>query len=290
MELWFVLAILVVVLWGSDGIFAKLSTPKLGVARIAILMATVEVMMYFVGFYLWRSNVPLSLEIVLLAEISCMIGMIGYLCYFESISDGQIAIVGTISAGYPALTVIGAIAFLSETLSVAQIFAVVAIIGGVIALSYEPNPGSQHAISKRSVFFALLAFGFWGIWSLTSKMAISMIGAGNIFGLYVISSLTIPPLYASFRKLRPRQDSNDNPSSRAWAFGAIALALNVCGIFALSLALESGFASLVFTISSAYPLVTVILAVGLLHEKLNKLHVIALVFVILGLIGIGTIG
>lgn len=107
MELWFVLAMLVVVLWGSDGIFAKLSTPRVGVIRIATLMVPIEAMMYF-GFYFWRSNVPLSLEEGVLAEISCIIGMIGYLCYFESIVDSPVAIVGTISPGYPALTVIGA--------------------------------------------------------------------------------------------------------------------------------------------------------------------------------------
>jgi uncharacterized membrane protein len=249
MELWFVLAILTAALWGADGIFAKLSTPRLGVARIAILIVPLEAMMYFLGFYFWRSNVPFRLEEGFLAEVSCMIGMIGYLCYFESMVDGQVAIIGTISAGYPALTVIGAIVFLSETLSVTQGLAVIAIVGGVVALSYEPNPGSQNAISRRSVLFALLAFAFWGIWGLTSKIVIGTVGVGNIFGLYVISSLTVPSV--------------------------------------LSLALETGLASLVFPISSAYPLVTVILAIGLLHEKLNRLHVIALFFVILGLIGIG---
>lgn len=287
MELWFILAILTAVLWGADGIFAKLSTPTLGVARIAILIVPLEAMMYFLGFYFWRSNVPLSLEEGFLAELSCMIGMIGYLCYFESVVDGQVAIIGTISAGYPALTVIGAIVFLSETLSVTQALAVIAIVGGVVALSYEPNPGSQNAISRRSVLFALLAFAFWGIWGLTSKIVIGTVGVGNIFGLYVISSLTVPSVYASIRKLRISPQPMDKPSSTIWALGATSLALNVCGVFALSLALETGLASLVFPISSAYPLVTVILAIGLLHEKLNRLHVIALFFVILGLIGIG---
>ena len=286
-ELWFVLAIVVAFLWGADGIFAKLSTPKLGVSRVALLIVVVDGIVYFLGFWHWRNNLPIGLGDGILATISCIVGAIAYLCYFESIVDGQIAIVGTISAAYPALTVIGALVFLSETLTVNQAIALVAIIGGVIALSYEPNPGSGHAMPRRSLFFALLAFALWGFWGLTSKMAINAIGPGNILGFYVISSLIVPFVYACFRRTRPGPPGDSGPSWIAWILGATTLAVNVCGVFAFSFALNAGLASLVVPISSAYPLVTVMLAVALLHEKLDRLHMIALIFVIIGLVMIG---
>ena len=290
MELWFAFALVVVFLWGSDGIFAKLSTPKLGVARIAALMVIIDGMTYSLGFYYWRGNLPVSLGDGVLAAVSCIVGTVAYLCYFESMMDGQVAIVGTISAAYPALTVVGALVFLSETLTVTQTMALVAIIGGVAALSYERSPGEEHAMPRRSLFFALLAFALFGFWGLTSKMAINAIGPGNIFGFYAISSLTVPLVYAWFRRARLGQPRNHNLSRVAWVLGATALALNVCGLFAFSFALNAGFASLVVPISSAYPLVTVILAVALLHEKLDHFHIVALVFVIIGLIAIAVTG
>ncbi|MGB9024150.1 MAG: DMT family transporter [Candidatus Bathyarchaeia archaeon] len=290
MELWFVLAIAVAFLWGADGILAKLTTQKLGVARVAVLIVVVDGLTYFLGFYYWRDNLPIGLGDGVLAAISCIVGTVAYLCYFESIVDGQIAIAGTISAAYPALTVIGALLLLSETLTATQAIALTAIIGGVVALSYEPNPGAEHAMPRRSLFFALLAFALWGFWGLTSKMAINAIGPGNILGFYVISSAIVPIAYTWFRRVRPVQSRDSNPSWNAWALGATALALNVCGVFAFSFALNAGSASLVVPISSAYPLVTVILAVALLHEKLDRLHVIAFVFVIIGLIVIGVTG
>jgi transporter family protein len=204
--------------------------------------------------------------------------------------DGQVAVVGTISAAYPALTVIGALVFLSETLTTTQATALVAIVGGIVALSYERNPGEEHAMPRRSLLFALLAFALFGFWGLTSKMAINAIGPGNILGFYVISSLTVPLVYAWFRRVRPGLPGDSDPSRMTWAFGGAALAMNVCGLFAFSFALNAGFASLVVPISSAYPLVTVILAVALLHEKLDRLHMVALVFVIIGLIVIGVTG
>jgi transporter family protein len=290
MQLWFLLATVVVFLWGFDGILAKLSTPKLGVARIAVLIAVVDGLVYFLGFYYWRDNMPIAFGDGVLAATSCIVGAVAYICYFESITDGQIAIAGTISAAYPSLTVIGALVFLSETLTTTQAISLVAIIGGVIALSYEPNPGSEHAMPRRSLFFALLAFVLWGFWGLTSKMAINAVGPGNIFGFYVVSSLIVPFAYVSFRRVRPERSRAGDPSRTAWVLGGTALALNVCGVFAFSFALNAGFASLVVPISSAYPLVTVVLAVALLHEKLDRLHVIALAFVIVGLTVIGLTG
>jgi transporter family protein len=290
MELWFAFALVVVFLWGFDGILAKLSTPKLGVARIAALMVIVDGMTYFLGFYYWRNNLPVSLGDGVLAAVSCMVGTVAYLCFFESMMHGQVAIVGTISAAYPALTVIGALVFLPETLTVTQGMALVAIIGGVVALSYERNPGGEHAMPRRSLLFALLAFALWGVWGLTSKIAVNAIGPGSILGFYVISSLTVPLVYAWFRRVRPGLPGDSDPSWISWAFGATALALNVCGLFAFLFALNAGFASLVVPISSAYPLVTVMLAVALLHEKLDRFHMVALVFVIIGLIVIGATG
>jgi len=287
MELWFVLASATVLFWGSAGIFAKLSTPKIGVARIALLIAVVESVMYACAFLLWREDVPITLADGALALGSCVVGVVGFLCFFESMMEGQVAIAGTISAAYPALTVVGALVLLSETLSSMQAFGVVAIIVGVVALSYEPNPGSLTATPRRSIIFALLAFGLWGLWSLTSKMAIDRVGAGNLFGFYTMSSLTAPVLYFWFRRMKPGSLRGLNPTRSAWVLGAIGLTVNVVGAWTYSFALESGSASLVVPISSAYPLVTVLLAIGLLKERITWLHALSLGVVVAGLVMIG---
>ena len=287
MELWFVLASTVALLWGSTGIFAKLSTPKLGVARVAVAIVLVEGILYSVGFFYWRENTSISLGDGVLAASSCIIGTIAYLCFFESIVHGQVAIAGTISAAYPALTVVGALALLSETLTATHGIGLVATIGGVVALSYEPNPSSERAMPRRSLAFALFAFGLWGIWGLTSKIAVNAIGPGNILGFYAISSSTVPAIYAWLRRARLMRGEGDEPLRNAWMLSATGLALSVSGTYAYSFALDKGPASLVVPISSAYPLITAILAVALLHEKLGRLHAVALGVVVFGLISIG---
>jgi transporter family protein len=62
------------------------------------------------------------------------------------------------------------------------------------------------------------------------------------------------------------------------------LGLNVAGAFAYSFALGQGNASLVVPISSAYPLITVVLAVAFLRERLSRIHLPSLAVVLAGLI------
>jgi drug/metabolite transporter (DMT)-like permease len=287
LELWFILAISVAFLWGVSQVFAKYSTVRLGVARVALLIAVVEGTMYSMAFLMWHQDVRITIWDGVLAAGSCLVGILGYLFFFESLIDGQVAIAGTISAAYPVLTVLGAMMLISETVTTVQAFGIILIVGGVVALSYEPDPTAKHAITKRSLTFAFLAFGAWGVWSLTSKMAVDIVGAGNMFGFYIISSLTAPLIYAWVRRIRPPASVSASPGRTAWAFGAIALMFNVGGAYAYTYALQEGSASLVVPTSSAYPIVTVVLAVLLLKEKIHRTQVLWLAGVLVGLILVG---
>ncbi|MEM2891683.1 MAG: EamA family transporter [Thermoplasmata archaeon] len=287
MELWFFLAVVVALFWGVSQIFAKYSTARIGVAGMALLVTLVETPLYAMGFLTFRNEIDMSAWDAVFATSTCLLGLAGYLCFFESIVDGQVAIAGTISAAYPVLVVLGAIVFLSESMTLVQAFGVLLIIGGVLALSYEPEPGTAHAITRRSLTFAFLAFFAWGVWGLFSKVAVEKITAGNLFGFYVISSLTAPLLYSWVRRVRPPANVPKSPTRKAWSFGAVALATNVFGAMAYSYALEVGNASLVVPTSSAYPIVTVVLAVALLKEKVHRTQWLWLAAVLAGLILVG---
>jgi drug/metabolite transporter (DMT)-like permease len=287
MEIWYLLTIVVVLFWGVSQVFSKYSTVRLGVARIALLIALVEGPLYALAFLAWHESFDFSFWDGLLATASCLIGVSGFLCFFESVMDGQVAIAGTISAAYPALTVVGAVVILSESLAAIQALGVILIIGGVVAISYEPDPGAKHAITKRSLTFAFLAFCAWGVWSLSSKVAVDAVGAGNLFGFYVISSITAPLIYVWVRRIRAPSNIKENPTRIAWTYGAIALALNVIGAYAYTYALDEGNASLVGPASSAYPIVTVVLAVAILKEKIHRTQIIWLACVCIGLLLVG---
>ncbi len=286
-EYWFILSIIVALLWGASGVFSKFAAPKIGIMGVAMLIICVEGVMYSVAFLFWRGSADIGLDDALLALGSCMVGIIGYLFFFESLMQGQVAIAGTISAAYPALAVLGAVIILAERLSWVQGIGVIAIIVGIVALSYEPSPGSKTAMSRKTLAYALMAFAFWGLWSFSSKVAVDRIGAGNLFAFYAASAMITPTLYILLRRERLESQRPGIRPRTAWVLGATGLAINVSGAYAFSFALETGSASLVVPISSAYPLITVMLAVALLKERIHKAHIIPLVMVIAGLVMIG---
>src|ERR1700741_3053027 len=73
---------------------------------------------------------------------------IAWIFYYQSITYGPISIVGTLSAAYPALTVIFARSFLGEDLTIAQGCGVAAVLLGCIALAYSP-PSVRANTQKR---------------------------------------------------------------------------------------------------------------------------------------------
>ncbi len=287
MEYWFILSIVVAFLWGASGVFSKYATPKIGIMGVAMLIIAVEGFMYSAAFLFWRGSSPIHVDDALLALGSCMVGIIGYLCFFESLMQGQVAIAGTISAAYPALAVLGAVLVLKDSLNWAQSLGVIAIISGIIALAYEPNPGSKHAMSRKTLAYALAAFAFWGLWSFSSKVAVDRIGAGNLFLFYASSAMITPLLYIFLRRDRLESQRPALRPRSAWMLGATGLAVNVSGAYAFSFALETGKASLVVPISSAYPVITVILAIAFLRERISRAHIVPLAVVIVGLVLIG---
>ncbi|HUK51466.1 MAG TPA: EamA family transporter [Terriglobales bacterium] len=287
MEFWFFLALVPVLFWGIAVALAKVSTSRLGIARVTFLISVIESVMYFTGFISFRTNQTLNAESVAIGLASAFVGMVAYVCFYESMVEGQVAILGTISAAYPAISIVGALLLLSEKLTTYEALSLIAIMSGILALSYERSPDSPYKIPKRSLIFALLAFLLWGFWGLTAKIALNDIGPGNVFGCYVLSSLTIPTAYSMLRKARRELKILERPSWTLWGTGAAGVALNVTGTLIFAFALNIGQASLVVPVSSAYPLVTIVVAILLLGEKLNRIQLIALVFVLIGIVTIG---
>ena len=95
-------------------------------------------------------------------HVFLMVGLLAYVLEgiawifdYQSIVYGPISIVGTLSAAYPALTVIFANRFLGESLSPFQVVGVVGVIAGCLSLAYSPpdpwgrRPRSAGCHSRR---------------------------------------------------------------------------------------------------------------------------------------------
>ena len=104
----------------------------------------------------------------------------------------------TLSAAYPALTIVFAHWFLGETLSPLQYGAVALVIGGCIGLAYQPSDAANKAVTGRAwIALAFSAVVLWGgaqtivkydysLGATDANMAlpISVIGALLTLGIY----------------------------------------------------------------------------------------------------------
>src|SRR5262249_45763317 len=105
---------------------------------------------------------------------------LGWLLYFQAIVHGPIAIVGTLSAAYPALTVVFARLFLHEDLSGLQYLGVALVIGGCIGLSYAPAPPESQISDPRWIPLSFVALLLWGCSSTLLKAAYRLPGADEV--------------------------------------------------------------------------------------------------------------
>src|SRR3989338_7508519 len=94
--------------------------------------------------------------------LAYLVDGVGWILYFLAIVHGPIAIVGTLSAAYPALTILFARLFLHEQLTPVQYAGLALVIGGCLGLSYAPaGPGSRPT-SRRWIPLSFVALLLWG--------------------------------------------------------------------------------------------------------------------------------
>ena len=200
--------------------------------------------------------------------------------FFKALSIGPIGIVATIGSAYSLVTVPLALGLLGEHLTTGQLVAVATIILGVILTSIQIGGKSVRLISKRGVLLALGAMIIWGISFAFLDPVVESLGWVKAFSLeYVLMVIwelvILGAMGIGFRKLV------------APGFNRLVVANSVAFLFgnaAFNLGLEKGLVSIVTPISSAYPVITVLLTWIFLKEHLKRNQLLGIALVITGVI------
>ena len=133
------------------------------------------------GFFFSQEHLPpfdpAARQFMLLGTFAYVLDGLGWILYYESIVKGPITIVGTLSAAYPALTVLFARIFLGETLMPLQYGGVALVIMGCLGLSYAPPEPGAKATGKSWIPMASGALILWGVAQTIVKYAYGLPGA-----------------------------------------------------------------------------------------------------------------
>jgi drug/metabolite transporter (DMT)-like permease len=129
-------------------------------------------------------------------------------------------------------------------------------------------PGTR---SHAWLFYTLLAIVLWGVWGLVSKAATAP-GRMSDATVQVVSTLAVvPTTLLLLASPRWRQGRGKFSVGAAAALGT-GLSASVGNLLMLRSMAQGGEASTVLPLTGMFPLVTILLAVLLLHERINMIQ------------------
>ena len=132
----------------------------------------------------------------------------------------------------------------------------------------------------RWLAFSLLTILVWGAWGAVSKVASNGVDANTNQVFFTFGLL--PLILIMWRSSRVRKAQRGRSIGIAWAFltGILGGTGNIVFFHALVI---GGKASIVSPVTALFPLVTVILAVTLLHERIGTAQKIGLVLALVAI-------
>ncbi|MBS0377440.1 MAG: DMT family transporter [Proteobacteria bacterium] len=203
-----------------------------------------------------------------------------WILYFQSIALGPVAIVGTLSAAYPALTIIFARILLGEHLTSSQYVGVTLVMAGALGLSYASENTSGPVTSRRWIPLSLLALLCWGTSNTLIKYAYSLPAASEA-NMAVCSSIGGALTLGVFGLLRGRQGSH---SLRAWMHSIVPMGMMAGGSLGLIVAASHGPISIVAPLIGAYPVITLVYARLVLKESIVPRQYACIAAIIIGML------
>jgi drug/metabolite transporter (DMT)-like permease len=283
MALWLIPTLISLLLYGIGQGLVKKYIAEVPPARFCLYFVVAKAALNL-SYYALLHRAPLlgggSLAFARTCLVAYVADGIGWLLYFQSIVHGPIAIVGTLSAAYPALTILFARFFLQEELTIQQYAGVVLVIGGCIGLSYAPSPpGASRPVGRRWIPLAFGALVIWGCSSTLVKAAYRLPGADevNVMVFNVLGASLTLGVYGLARGWRGGHDR------REWTLSFVPMGMLAGGDIGFIVATRYGPVSLTTPLSGAYPIITVLFARFVLGETITRWQGVCIASIMIGM-------
>jgi drug/metabolite transporter (DMT)-like permease len=282
MAIWLVPTLVSLFLYGIGQGLVKKYISEVPPARFCLYFVAAKVVLNSSYYALFHRADPFAAAAVGFSEL-CLLAYIldglGWLLYFQAIVHGPIAIVGTLSAAYPALTILFARMFLQEQLTWVQYAGVAMVIGGCIGLSYAPSASGQRIVDPRWIPLSFVALILWGCSSTLLKAAYRLPGADEV-NVLLFSMLGGLATLGVYGVARGRQGAG---GTREWTRSFMPMGMLAGGDIGFIVATRYGPVSLTTPLSGAYPVITVIFARLVLGERIGFLQGVCIAAILGGM-------
>jgi drug/metabolite transporter (DMT)-like permease len=288
------LGLIAALCWGSTDVSAAIAGRRIGSLRTAAIVQLTSLAV-IVALCLARGSwLPSRPEDLVVSIATGIVAAGAYLSFFTALRIGPLSVVSPVVAAYGGLTVLLAVLIRGETLTPLQALGAALATGGVILTGLISDGGWRSTrIAGRGVGFAIVAMVCFAV--LTIGLAGPIRSAGWLPVLLtarIANAATVLVVLAVVVAFRPRGAAMLLAGDPAHASGRLRTAigaaaaggtLDITGFVAFAIGLEQAPAWIVGLASSFGPVVSVIVAIALWHEKLQRSQWVGLAGIALGL-------
>ncbi len=270
--LWLPFSIATIIMYGFGQVFAKETRTQISSANMLVLFGGNVFVMFSVYWIIFGDGWSHGGTLLLEAAVAAGLSGAAFVTYYESLKHGKISIVGTIAGAYAPWTVVLALVFLGESMSLGEGLGVALVVAAMLLFAYIPNKANGNRKTELlGIVFAVMSLFFWGSSAAMAKGVITEIGNTDFIGVYAVVCPAIWIIYW----LGTERGRFEMPKSNKWLLELSMLFIAGGGI-TLYLAIENGNVSIVSPVTNLYPVLTIAVAKVRLKERLSLMQGIAL--------------
>ena len=273
--------------FGIGDFLARFSSREIGFQRSLFWMLVVGGFFYLSLYSIFFGGFNPNLKGLIYCLIAGILIMLGLLCLYNGLERGPVSIVAAIAATNPFFVFLIRVFIFGENPTIFQWTSTIVIILGAILISlsastFKKSLGMNINQIKNSVFIAFAASLFLAIGLTVSQEASKFLNSTEtviyirFFSLFSIAIILIA------LKIKPILTKKSIP---ILFFQGI---LETTGYFFLVSAFVFDPLGIAVVVSSAFGLVTIILARIVLKEEIEKIQISGIIFTFIGVFGIST--
>src|SRR3989338_4577423 len=271
-------------LWGLADVFAALSSRKVGNIATFVVIQLVGLILFALLFPFFAGKFELFYFFI--AFILAVVDSLGLIFFYKAFEEGNVSLNGTIAGSFGLVTVIIALVFFGETLSILAEAGILLVFVGLVMATLKFKELLQNNLAKsfsdRGVIFALLTMLCWGVYFGFLRIPVEKIGW---YWTMLPLSFMLPFIivFPSIRKnikqiVRKPADYSYSVLHSLTAFG---------GTIAFNLGIGVGNTSLVAPIASASPILFVVLSRFIFKDRLTHQQWAGIVMTLVGIVMLG---
>ena len=277
--MYIIYALLASVFSGLTSVFAKTGIKNID-SLLATFLRTIVISLFLFLIVIWKENLNdiflLDTKTILFLILSGISNTLLWICYFKALDLGTVSKVTPVDKTSRVLTLILSSLFLNEKITSIKIISIVLILSGTFLTIKKESKDSKD---NKWIIYAILTAVFTSTTTVLSKIGIESTNTTLITFLRTIVVLIILTTITLFKK---KYKSIKDIEKRSWLFIILSgLSTSLSWLFYFK-ALALGEASVVFPIEKLSLVVSILISITFLKEKVNKKQIIGIIVIVIG--------